>query len=149
MPLLGIMLDCSYFHTFCHPQKSQMGRRFACGSCPVHLAAGKRIFVLHCQLGLKTTVLCIKAKILSSSSNKMIHDVKPNELLKWLRVWRWLIRWWIDFHQVLFLYWFMMLDFGQPLSFKLNYNGFTDLVRRFKSIIGNDVKSSFQHKMSL
>ena len=53
------------------------------------------------------------------------------------------------FREVLFLYWFMMVDFGKPLSLKLNHNCFKDLVRLFKSIVGNDFKSSFQDKVSL
>ena len=46
-------------------------------------------------------------------------------------------------------YWFMIVDFGKPLPLKLNHNCFKDLVGLFKSIVGNDVKSSFQDKVSL
>ena len=42
-----------------------------------------------------------------------------------------------------------MVDFGKPLSLRLNHSCFKDLVRLFKSFVGNDVKTSFQDKVSL
>ena len=44
MPLLGILFDYLRFRTFCHPLKSQMGHRFACGFCRVHPVPGRRYF---------------------------------------------------------------------------------------------------------
>ena len=80
MPLLGIILDYSRFRTFFHPLKNQRDHRFPVVFVEFILLLVD-LFSSGCVNSDCKRLFRVKAKVLSCSSNKVIHDVKPNELL--------------------------------------------------------------------